>query len=474
MLKIKITCGILTVISLIALAIEPSAQVNAGKGGEIIGRFDRAFVSLDTLIFGGSRFPDDIRTEGAFRTLADRDSTAISSELDSALRVNTSAKIREGNAVTGLEVTGQAYYRLAGNGGVDDVAGETGSGSGTLYRAKFQAELRWYLLQSSLFGKEGRRRIAEIEEEIARAGYEKERIDINEFAVKEQIDNHYDSLLYGVLAHRVALLTLLDDAQRYLLENEHISSDELVKITNERLEAERKLSEIERAYPPAPSLSGIRVTTVTIDSAALVKYVSAEQGDMKILELRMALLEQRERNIKWWADFRLAPFIRYAHYFRAHLPDSYNLDAGFTFTIPIDWQYKRKRETLRSERAVLESERSRLSRRVADKTANVIAEVDRLDRAAKAELRRSLELKGYISDRTIAYRKGAGEHNRLSRAKEYALYISCLERLVDYQYRRDCLVANLQSLLPDESILRFCSFRPVSVNDLTETQNSHF
>lgn len=458
---------VLTKCRLIPLAlmigfVYPAFAVINKEGGEIIGRFDRAFLSMDSLIFGNQGSNSGIVTGGAITGFDSRETLVISAQLDSVLRENTAAKIHEGNGKTGLQITGQAYYRLAGNGGVDDVAGETGSTAGTLYRAKFQAELRWSILQSSLFQKEGRRKVANLEEQIARAGYEKEKIDINEFMIQNQIDQYYDSLTAGVLIHRISLLQLLDDAQRYLLGNENISSDELVKVLNDKLDAERKLSEIEHPYPAAISLAGIQATTVHIDSAALIKHVATSQGDMKILRLRMALLEQREKNVKWWNNINVAPFVRYARYLRGALPDSYNVDAGVIFTVPLNNEYKRRKRTILSERAVLEAEEERLSQRVADKTALVVAEVGRLDRASKSELLRMSELKGYLRDRTNAYRKGKGEHNRLSRAREYAMYIACLERLIDYQYRRDCLVANLQSLLPDETILRFCSFSPIS------------
>ena len=63
--------------------------------------------------------------------------------------------------------------------------------------------------------------------------------------------------------------------------------------------------------------------------------------------------------------------------------------------------------------------------------------------------------------RTKAYAKGLGEYNRLARAREYIMYVACLERMIEYQYRRDCLVADLQALLPDESVLRFCAIQPL-------------
>ncbi|MDE6553252.1 MAG: hypothetical protein K2K98_09895 [Muribaculaceae bacterium] len=434
----------------------PSTYAADNKGGsEIIGRFDRTFDSLDNLIFGNKDKQPSIYTGGAIMGIQSPDSLVISPQLDKALRENTAAKIHEGNGLTGLQLTGQTYYRIAGNGGVDEVDGETGQG---FYRAKVQAEIRWYLLQSSLFGKKGRKKVAQLEERIARAGYEKEKTDINEFQVQQNIDQYYDSLLYGVLIHRVDLLTMLDDAQRYLLGNENISSDDIVRTLNDLLDAQRKLSEIEHKYPAAASLAGVRATTVRIDSAALVSHVATEQGDMKILRLRMDLLTQKDKNVKWWSRINVAPFVRYSNYFRHGLPNTYNLDAGLTFTIPLNDEAARQKRTIQSERAVLEAEEYRLSQRVADKTALVIAEVGRLDRASASELKRIRELRGYIARRTEAYRKGLGQYNRMARAKEYAMYIGCLERLIEYQYRRDCLVANLQSLLPDESILRFCHF----------------
>lgn len=455
-----------------------SAASLPGEG--IIARFDRAFAGLDRLIFGarpastagsgatsgadggtgspaqpggsfaGSR-PGAIATGGAMAGFVPAATPAVSEELDSALRAETAARLHEGNAKTGLQLTGQTYYRVAGNGGYED---ETGEGH---YRAKLQAELRWYLLQSSLFGREGREREAALREDIARAGYEKERTDISDFRLKQFIAEHYDSLLSGVVQHRLRLLLLLEDAQRYLLGAESISSDEAIKALDARMEAERKLAAIEGRYPAAATLAGVEMVTVTVDSAALVRHVAQSQGDMKILQLRMALLEEQARNTKWWEDFRVAPFVRYARYFRSGLPDSYNVDAGFTFTIPIDDGARHRRTTLRAERGVLDAETERLSRRVADKTARVVAEIGRLNRQLMSEARRAEELKGYIALRTDAYRRGSGEYSRLARAREYTMYIAALERLLELQYRRDCLLADLQALLPGETVLKFCT-----------------
>lgn len=425
----------------------------AGNGSRFISRFDTTFAALDSLIFRTSVAADP--SDGAFDGFGYRATTPISPQLDEALSRNTEAKILEGNSRTGLQLTGQAYWRPTNSFGLDDETGES------RYRAKFQAELRWYILQSRLLGADGRRKVAWLQEDIQRATYEKERTDLNDFRIKEMLAQHYDSLTSGVLQHRVNTLRLLDEAQNYLLASENISSDELVRTLDDRMEAERKLAGIPGTYPPAKSLADFDGTWVTIDSAAFLKHVEATQSDMKILQLRVRLLEEQERNVSYWQTVNLAPFIRYSYYDRRHLPNSSNLDLGVTFTIPISGETSRKKQTLRTERAVLDAEQDRLSRRVVDKVSLIIAEIDRLNRASAGEGRRVSELKGYLAMRTKAYAKGFGEYNRLARAREYIMYVACLERMIEYQYRRDCLVADLQALLPDESVLRFCAIQPL-------------
>ena len=40
--------------------------------------------------------------------------------------------------------------------------------------------------------------------------------------------------------------------------------------------------------------------------------------------------------------------------------------------------------------------------------------------------------------------------------KEYNSYLMCLEKMIEYQYQRDCQIANLTRYLTDEPIVRFC------------------
>lgn len=437
------------------------AAASSDDDARLVLRYDTTFNTIHRLVFGNTDNTDNtdnlirhgLFTGGAFAGFTPNTTQPISAQLDSALRDNTRAVIAEADGKTALELMGQTYYRVSG---LDNYEDETGEGH---YRAKFQAELRWFFLQSGLFQKDGRQKVANLKERIARAGYEKERTDINDFRLKDMLANHYDSLLSGLLQRRLNLLRLLEETQDHLLDREGISSDRTVRALEARMDAERKFAAIEGVYPPAASLAGVRMLEIRVDSAQLISHMANTQGDMKILQLRMQLLEQQAQNEKWWQPLRVGPFIRYAHYFRSGAPNSNNLDVGLVFTIPLDPEYLRKRKTLRTEAAVLDAEKERLSRRVADKTSLVIAEIGRLNRASVSELTRVSELREYLRKRTHAYNKGVGTYNRLARAEEYVMYIAALERVVEMQYKRDCLLADLQAMLPDGSLLQFLSYR---------------
>ncbi len=446
------------IILLAAICLAPlsgKAQQPSDRSSQILGEFDSLFTTFNSLIFKepstlSKPYHSDISS--FFRPA---DTVFVTPELDTALRQRTAAEIREGNSRTGLSLTGQTYYRLDNNLGFDEDDAES------RYRAKIQAELRWYFLQSSLFGRKGRRAEATIKEQIERATMRKDREDVSDYLLRDNLRAYYDSLMAGVLQHRLRALNLINDAQSYLLSNENITSDELLPILDDRMEAERKLSAIDGSYPFASDLSQVEGYIVTIDTAAMMSHVRDTQIDLTLLKLRMDLLERQAANIHYWQNVNLAPFVRFSYYGRDNLPNSRNVDVGMTFTIPLSTEAKRKRENLRAERDVLGARQAYVNARMADKVAFIARELNRLNRESEAEGRRIVEIKKYIAMRTDAYANRVGEFNRLARTKEYNLYLFCLEKLIDYQYRRDTLLAELQALVPDVPVMRFCLAKPL-------------
>lgn len=442
-------------ISLCMLSL-PAIASSAGpdRSSRLLAEFDSLFTDFNHLILQELKPRLDFgETYTIFHPTVSR---VMSEELDDALRNRTLATISEGNSRTGLQITGQTYWRLDNSLGFDEDDAES------RYRFKFQGELRWYFLQSSLFGRQGRRAEANLKEQIERAVFNKERSDISDYQLRDNLRIYYDSLMAGVIQHRLRALTLISDAQDYLLANENISSDELMPILDSRMEAERKLSAIDGTYPLATDLSRLEGYTVEIDTAAIMAHVRDTQADINLLRLRMQLLEQQAQNVSYWQSLNLAPFVRFSYYGRSALPDSRNVDIGMTFTIPLSGESSRKRQAIRAESRVLGAQEAYISSRIADKVAFISRELARLNRESEAEGRRILEMKKYIARRTDAYANRIGEFNRLARTKEYNLYLLCFEKLIDYQYRRDTYLAELQALVPDVPVMSFCLATPLA------------
>lgn len=417
----------------------------------LLERLENRFETLDSLIFSGNggEKPGDTLVRPDFETMKNH-------IIDSALLNRVDAEIEAWKSKSGLQLTGQAYYRLDHTLGLDEEDGVSP------YNGKLQAELRWYIFQSSLFKNQGHVEEIRIKGKIDHIANRKEHVGELVYQQKERFRLRHDSLLSGVLQHRVQNLVLLSDVNNYLLQNENVSSDELLKILNEKAEAERLLATLAGDYPEADDLSRPAALLIEIDTADLIRHVRETQTDLRLLKLRMQLLEQQESNVSYWQHVNLAPFVRYSYYTRPNLPNSSNIDAGIVFTIPISSESASKKKTLRAERDLLAAEQQQVSLQIASRIRFLSEEVNRLNRSLLGEYRRIGELKRYLAKRLDAYGSGIGEYSWLARVKEYNIYLLCLEKLIQFQYQRDCYVTDLQGLLADISILWFCRVEPLS------------
>ncbi len=437
-----------------------SVSAYTGEGENIIVDFERRFTEMDSLIFralkvGVTHADEEEMMAPGWATFPPELAYFPS---DDALKRKVSANLSQLNSQTGLEIMGQVYTRI------DDQIGLNEEDDGvSVYTAKVQAELRWYIFQSALWKHRGRAEEIRLQGKIDRLQLSKDKVAQLIAEQKELFRLKSDSLLAGVLLHRLANLDLLAGAQTYLLRTENISSDELLKILNDKAEAERLLATIPGDYLAAEDLSRPSGILVSIDSAALFRRVRESQVDMALLAARMELLDQQRRNESYWATVNAAPFIRYSLYTRSDRANSNNIDAGVSFRIPLSFEVNRKKRSLAAERDLLEARGTEQRRQLTDKVYQILLEIDRLNRASVGEFRRMKELKGYLRSRTEGYHNRIGEYSRMARIKEYNTYLLCWEKLIGFQYRRDCYVADLQAFLPDdESILYFCREIPLS------------
>lgn len=423
------------------------------KGLDILKDFDSRFVSLDSLIFHTepqSCYPGNMRRGELQPSL-----TADRAALDSAINARTKAEIGIITAQTGLKFTGQTYYRLDNSLGID----EDDDGV-SRYKAKVQAELRWYPFQSAVFKRKGRIREQELRGQIDRLAFDKEELGMLVERQKEVFRNASDTLLAGVLLHRIGNLDMLSNAYMYLLGNQNISSDDLLQILNEKAEAERLLATLPGGLPAATDLSSPSGMIITVDTAAFLNKVRSTQADLSTLKLQMELLETQASNTSYWTEFNAAPFVRYSLYTRS-MGNSSNVDAGVVFTIPVSKEFSRKKASLRAQRDELAAQENYLATRLIETAKAILDDIDRYNRSAIGEYRRMEELKRYLQLRKTGYDNRIGEYNRLARMKEYNSYLMCCEKFIGFQYNRDCAIADLQKFLTDTSVLTFCKETPL-------------
>ena len=425
----------------------------------LLRQFEERFVELDSLIFPSrdSLSPIPVmRNDNFLNSLLPEKMPVVGVAYDSALMNYVNQQIKALKSKTALSLAGQAYYRPAHIFGMDEEDAES------RYNGKIQTELRWNVLKSSLIKQKQRIQEIYLKGEMDHVVNQKEHIGSLIYRSKEYFRTMHDSLLSGVLQHRVHNLVMLSDAHNYLLLNENVSSDELLKILNERAEAERVLTMLVGDWPETRDLSHPEAWSVEIDTTELIQYIRTTQTDLRLMRLRTKMLEQQEQNTSYWQDITLTPFVRYSYYTRPHTSNSSNVDIGVSFSLPLSGEAGQRKKTIRAERELLEAEGAQVSQQIIDRIRFISGEINRLNRSLEGEYRRIYELKRYLAERTEAYRNRIGEYSLLSRAKEYNIYLSCIEKLIDFQYQRDCHLMDLQGLLADISILWYCKERQLN------------
>jgi len=425
------------------------STVCAQKADSLFRQFEKRFGLLDSIIHHPVQRPDSfvvISPDNNNIVANDYDLKTVDSVIDNSVNAQISAM----KNVTGLTVNGQLYGRLDEGFGLDE------DDALSKYKGKIQAEVRWNFLNSSIINRNGKENEIRLKGDIQRLEYKREKLGRLVALQKEQFRNRYDSLLCGVLTHRIDNLTLLSNTQSYLLMQGGISSDDLLTILNEKAEAERLMATITRDYPVSNDLSNPSGIIVDVDTARLMSFICEYNTGTSTIELRLRLLDQQINNTTYWTTLNLSPFIRYSYYMRPVAPNSSNIDAGLSFIVPLSLETAKKRKAMKAERGVLDLERDRLTSEITENVRLTLLDIERMNRSIEGEVKRLSELKGYLNIRRDAYDNRIGEYNYLSRMKEYNTYLLCCERLLSFSFQRDCMLASLQVYLPDVSILDFC------------------
>ncbi len=445
---------ILMMVSSVAACAQSSMLASSDS---ILLSFDDRFIVLDSLIFSTTPPVSDNRDIFVESIRKYGDTLIADSLYNEALRNSVNAQAKVIKSATGLQITGQGYYRLDKNlGFIDD------DDAVSKYNAKFQAEMRWNFFNSGLFKRKGKIKEIAIKADIDRLAYAKETRGTEYARQREFYRARQDSAMCRILSLRVKNLNMLADAYMFLLGFQNISSDDIMLTLSEKAEAERKLTGLSVKNLTAKNISRPDAFIIELDTAKFLRYVLANQADFKIARRRMDLAEQRAKNASYWNNFDASPFLRYSYYTREYMPNSSNLDVGIYFKVPINNTAAKQRQAYLAESEAIGAEQYLRIRQISDEVGYVATEVERLNNSIYGEYQRSLELKRYIDMRRNAYNNRNGEFNRLARMKEYNAYLLCLERLLEFQYSRDQQIAGLAKFLTGESVSDFCSISNLS------------
>jgi len=438
----------LLLILLLTLTCNISKAQGKDESAALLSRFESRFTAMDSLLFS---------SDSHTATYSDSiDIDFVTTERVEAIDRLVDAEISAMKAHTGIDFKGQLYVRPGHNLSYDP------DDPLVAYNAKAQAEIEWNIFQSSIYKRQGKIRELQLKGELSQLERERDAIDMTLVLQKNTARHTYYGHLLGLLRQHIANTSLLLNAQTYLLSNGKISSDDLLKLINEKAELERQLTAISAdsvtiGLPCSPS-----ATITAIDAKALLNHIHSQHYTIRQMDLKMDLLETRRRNIDYLQTMSIAPFVRFSYYNRENVHNTYNLDVGVSFKVPLTAETSKQRKALQAERELVEYQKGVQIDQLQREIELILREHDGLNESIKGEYERMIQLKNYISMRRNSYKNVAGEYSRIDRLAEYNAYLQSWERLISYQYQRDNKLIDLQSYIVDMPINDFLTFTTIS------------
>ena len=421
------------------------------KTRDILNRFDERFALMDSIVFRNA-----VKTAQA--DFADSAVVRVSQveRVDEVDRV-TEAQIRAMKSKTGLDVRGQVYVRPGAGLSYDP------DDPLVAYNAKIQAELEWNVFHSALYKKASKMRELQLAGEIRQLDYVRD--DLTEAVLQQQIMirlRHFGRLLSVLNLHNDNLQLLLE-TQMYLLEHGKISGDDMLKIINEQTELERQLiaikadSVVEALYPP----SAVAYIALT-DTAGIVRSINNSDIELRRLALKHDLLGVQRHNIDYLQNMDILPFVRFSYYNRQNVHNTHNLDVGVSFKIPLSREVSKRRRTLEAEQDVVRYEMQTIADDVHKDLQIKFHDLEIYNENIKGEYLRMQSLRQFLDMRTRSYGNVDGEYSRINRLQEYNSYLQAWERLLDYVYRRDLILVDIQRYLLDEPVSKYIQFKELN------------
>ncbi|MCH5181991.1 MAG: hypothetical protein J1F06_05100 [Prevotellaceae bacterium] len=424
---------------------------NTPQTRDMLLRFDERFALMDSVIF---RNP----VRSAQADLSDSAVANVSrfERIDEIDRV-VDAQIKAMKSKTGLDVRGQVYVRPGAGLSYDP------EDPLVAYNGKIQAELEWNIFHSSLYKRANKIKELQLAGELRQLDYARD--DLDEAVLKQQIMirlRHFGRLLSVLNLHNDNLQLLLE-TQLYLLDHGKISGDDMLKIINEQTELERQLiaikadSVVEALFPPS-AVAYIELT----DTAGIRASIRDNDIELRKLGLRYDLLTIQRSNIDYLQNMDILPFVRFSYYNRQNVHNTHNTDVGISFKIPLTREVSKKRRAIAAEQDVVRYEMQQIEDDVHKDLQIKFHDLEIYNENIKGEHLRMQSLKRFLDMRTHSYGNVDGEYSRINRLQEYNSYLQAWERLLEYVYRRDLILIDIQRRLLTEPVSKYITFKELN------------
>lgn len=403
------------------------------KNEDVLRLFQTRFTQLDTLLKHQVTVASPmVRTGYIAHSTADY--------TDSLYRAKTAHETLALDRRSGLEITGQVYARpdeaLKNVDEEDNVS---------VYKAKAQAELGWNIINSRFYqGKQKKEKIT-LANELARL-QQKKRLSADSYdKASEQITDEYNRYIAVTIAHRLENLDIMNTAYQYMLEKDRISNDKMLKVMNDKMEAEYDLSILcaSKDINNQP-LYRIVPTRIDVDTTTLWRYVTVESMDTRISDVKERMADNDSKLTNYLSTTRLTPFVRWSSYWTSNNKLSNNADVGVRFTLPLYDESGRKKKALATEKEIIRNGRTSDVTTLKMECGNLIKKVDNMNRAIATEAFHIKQMNKYVAMRHNAYNNQTAGYNYLARMEEYTGLLESMERLYKLMQNRALAIIAIQ------------------------------
>lgn len=406
------------------------------KNNNVLRHFKQRFAQLDTLI----KKPIWVKAP-VIELGLNKQHHADINKTDSLFWSKTAHEHLALNRHNGLEVTGQVYARPDAYFDSDeDDAKEVSK-----YKMKVQAELGWNIINSKFYqGKEKRTKIA-LANELDRLQIKKRQTaDIYEKAADE-LTEQYNFYIGTVIAHKLDNLDIMNEAYQYMLEKDRISNDKMLKVMNDKLEAEYDISILcsDRDITNKP-IYRIKPTRVVVDTTALWEHVDKESLDARIVMTKLEIANNESKLNNYLSTTRLTPFARWSTYWQSNDKFSHNGDVGIRFTVPIYNENPRKRKALETQKEIIMNSRSTDVKEIRQSVKILLKKIENLNKAIATEAYHIQQTGKYIDMRRFAYKNQKNGYNYLMRMEEYTGLLESMERMYKLMLNRGLAIINIE------------------------------